>query len=123
MTLNFEAFTVVASGITQTFEGVGLRVLYLVERVCCQLVGEDALHVPMDPPEFMLAPLSMTNVEYALWSPGVAYVNRLREELDYEDFNRTCLMPSLTIEVCALSSHLFPFLFSSFAFLYMVTFN
>jgi len=78
-----------------------------MEWVCCQLVGEDALHVPMDPLEFMLASLSKTNAEYALWSPGVAYVNRLREELDYEEFNHTCPMPSLTIEVSALSSHLF----------------
>ena len=29
----------------------------------------------MDPPEFMLALLSMTNAEYALWRPGVGYVN------------------------------------------------
>lgn len=57
---------------------VGFRVLYLVERVCCQLVGKDALQVPMDPLEFMLALLSMTDVEYALWRPDVAYVNWLR---------------------------------------------
>ena len=94
-----------------------------MEWVCYQLVGEDALHVPMDPLEFMLASLSKNNAEYASWSPGVAYVNRLREELDYEEFNHTCPMSSLTIEISALSSHLFPFLFSSFAFLYMVTFN
>ena len=94
-----------------------------MEWVCCQLVGEDALHVPMDPLEFMLASLSKNNAEYASWSPGVAYVNRFREELDYEEFNHTCPMSSLTIEISALSSHLFPFLFSSFAFLYMVTFN
>ena len=47
-----------------------------------QLVGEDAPQVPMDPLEFMLAPLSMTNVKYALWRPGVAYVNWHRKELD-----------------------------------------
>ena len=48
-----------------------------MEWVHCQLVGEDALHVSMDPLEFMLASLSKTNAAYASWSPGVAYVNRL----------------------------------------------
>lgn len=81
----------------------------------CQLVGEDAPQIPMDPPEFMLAPLSITDSEYALWSLGVAYVNWLRKELDYEKFNHTCLMPSLIVEVCAFSSYLFPSLLSSFA--------
>ena len=81
----------------------------------CQLVGEDAPQMPMDPPEVMLAPLSITYSEYALWSLGVAYVNRLRKELDYEKFNHTCLMPSLIVEVYALSSYLFPSLLSSFA--------
>jgi len=61
---NLEAASIVLSKITQPFEGAGLRVLYLAERVCCQLVGEDDLQVPMDPPVFMLAPLSMTNAEY-----------------------------------------------------------
>lgn len=40
-----------------------------------QLVGEDALQVPMDLLEFILSPLSMTDAEYALWSLGMAYVN------------------------------------------------
>jgi len=61
----------------------------------------------MDPLEFMLALLSMTNAKYALWSLGMAYVNRLKEELDYDEFNHTHLMPFLIVEVCALSSHLF----------------
>ncbi|KAK9996839.1 hypothetical protein SO802_021525 [Lithocarpus litseifolius] len=42
-TPDLEASAVVVSGITQHFEGAGLRVLYLAERVHCQLVGEDAL--------------------------------------------------------------------------------
>ena len=79
--------------------------------------------VPMDPPEFMLTLLSMTDTKYAMWSPGVAYINQFREELDYEEFNYTCLMPSLTVKVCTTSSHLFPFRLSSYAFLNMVTFN
>lgn len=89
------------------FEGVSLRVIYLAERVHCQLVGEDALQVPMDSSEFMLAPLSMINAEYALWRPNMAYADWVREELEYTEFNCTCLMPSLLFEVCALSSHFF----------------
>ncbi|KAL0015427.1 hypothetical protein SO802_002496 [Lithocarpus litseifolius] len=58
--------------ITQPLEGVGLRVLYLAERVRCQLVGEDAL--------------------------------QLREELDYDEFNCTRLMPSLTVEEASCAS-------------------
>jgi len=41
-------------------------VLYFAERVHCQLVGEDAPQVPMDLLAIILAPLSMTNAEYAL---------------------------------------------------------
>ncbi|KAL0004875.1 hypothetical protein SO802_012436 [Lithocarpus litseifolius] len=70
----------------------------------CQLVGEDVPQVPMDPPEVMLASLSMTNAEYALWSPGLAYVIPLREELYHDEFNPTCLMPSLTVEDAPASS-------------------
>ena len=85
-------------------------------------MGEDAPQVLVDLLKFMLAPLSITDAEYALWSPGETYFNRLKVELDYEEFNCTHLMPSFTVEVCALSSVFFPFLLSSFAFLYMVTF-
>ncbi|KAL0015351.1 hypothetical protein SO802_002420 [Lithocarpus litseifolius] len=46
----------------------------------------------------MLAPLSMSNAEYALWSLGVAYVKQLGEELDCDEFNRTRLMHSLTVK-------------------------
>lgn len=63
---DLEASALVISGITQPFEGAGLRVLYLSERVCCQLVGTDAPQVPMDPLEFMLASPSMSNAEYRL---------------------------------------------------------
>ncbi|KAL0004883.1 hypothetical protein SO802_012444 [Lithocarpus litseifolius] len=52
----------------------------------------------MDQSKFMLAPLSMIDAKYTLWRLGVAYVNQLREEFDYVKFNRTCLMPSLSIE-------------------------
>lgn len=70
---NSEAVTIDISRITQLFEGAGLRVLYLVERVCCQLVGGDAPQVPMDPLVFMLAPLYMTNAESQLWRSGIPY--------------------------------------------------
>ena len=70
----------------------------------------------------MLTPLSMIDAEYTLWIPGVAYVSWLKEDLDYEEFNYTCLMLSLTVEVCALSSHPFHS-YSSFVFLYMVMLN
>lgn len=63
---NLEAATIVISRITQHFEGTGLRVLYLAERVRCQLMGGDAPQVLMDPLVFMLALLFMTDNEYQL---------------------------------------------------------
>ena len=66
MTPDLEASVVLSFKITQPFEGVGLRVFYLAEWVRCQLVSKDAPQVPMDPLEFMVALLSMTDVEYAL---------------------------------------------------------
>ena len=64
-----------------------------------QLVGEDAPQVRIDLSKFILTPLYMSNAEYALWSPGMANVNRLKEELNYDEFNRTRPMPSLTVKV------------------------
>ena len=61
---NLEASAIVLSGITQPFEGSGLRVLYLAERVRCYLVGEDAAQAPMDPLVFVFALFFMTDVEY-----------------------------------------------------------
>ena len=61
-----EAAIVVASNLSQPLEGSGLRVIYLVERVCYQLAGEDVLQVPMNPLVFMLASHSITDAEYAL---------------------------------------------------------
>ena len=102
--LNLEAAAIVLFGITQSFEGVGLRVRYLAKRVRCQLMGKDAPQVPMDPPVFMLAPLSMTDVEYQLRRSGIPYTKWVSDELDYEEFNDTCLMPSFTLAACALPS-------------------
>ena len=45
---DLEVVAIMASRITQPLESDGLRVLYLVERVCFQLVGVDAPRVPMD---------------------------------------------------------------------------
>jgi len=61
-----EATALITSRITQPLEGVGLRVLYLIERVCYQPLGIDTPRVPMDLSQFMLAPLSMINAEYQL---------------------------------------------------------
>ena len=63
----------------------------------------------MDPSVFMLAPLSMTNAKYQLWRSGIPYTQQVSDELDYEEFNDTHLMPSLTPTVCVLPSYSFPF--------------
>ena len=78
--------------------------IYFAERVCCQLAGEDAPQVPMDPLMFMLAPCSMTNVEYDLWGLGIPFIERVMAELDYDEFSGTRLMLSLIAVVCVLAS-------------------
>ena len=80
-----------------------MRALYLVERVRCQLVGRDDPQILMDPPEFILAPRSMTDAEYNSWRSGIPYAKRLLNGLDYEEFSITCLMPSFTVQVYAQS--------------------
>ena len=54
----------------------------------------------------------MTEAEYNLWGNGVSYAERLLEGLDYEEFNITRFMPSLTIQVYAQSLFLLYFFFS-----------
>ena len=78
-----------------------MRALYLAERVRCQLVGKDDPQIPMDPPEFMFAPHSMTDDGYNSWGSGVPYAGWLFEGLDYKKFNITCLIPSLAVQVYA----------------------
>ena len=78
-----------------------MRVLYLAERVWCQLGGRDDPQTPMDPPEFMLTSHSMTDAEYKSWGNGVSYAQRLLEGLDYLEFNITRLIPSLIFQVYA----------------------
>ena len=53
----------------------------------------------------------MTEAEYNLWGSGVSYAERLLEGLDYEEFNITRFMPSLTIQVYAQSLFLLYFYF------------
>ena len=45
----------------------------------------------------------MIDVEYNLWGTSVSYAEWLLKGLDYEEFNITRLMPSLTAQVCAYS--------------------
>ena len=56
----------------------------------------------------MLVPHSIIDAEYNLWRSGVSYAKRLLEGLYYKEFNITCLMPSLTIQVCAQTLVLLP---------------
>ena len=92
--------------------------IYLAERLCCQLVRENTPQVPMDPLVFMLAPHSMMDTEYDLWGPSIPFTNQVMDELDYDEFNRTRLMPSLTVLVCVLAPLIF-FNQSLFALLYI----
>ena len=76
-----------------------------------QLVGRDDPQILRDPLEFMLAPHFMIDVKYNSWGNGVFYAEWLLEGLDYEEFNITRLMSSLTIQVYAQSINLFLSLF------------
>jgi len=57
----------------------------------------------MDPLVFMLAPHSMTDTEYNQWGPGIPFIDRVTDELNYEEFSGTCLMPSLIVPVCVFA--------------------
>lgn len=92
---NLEAAVIIFSEITQPFKGAYLRVIYLAERVCCQLVGDDVLRFPLDPSQFILALLSMTDAEYQLWSANIPYTKRLTDGMEYHEFSETHLMPAL----------------------------
>ena len=60
-------------------------------------MGRDDPRISMDATEFNLAPHSMIDAEYNSWGCGVSYTERLLKGLEYEEFNITRLMPSLTI--------------------------
>ena len=64
--LDLKAAAIVSYETSQLLKGVGLRVLNLAEQVSCQLVGVHTPQVPMDPPAFMFAPLSMSETKYQL---------------------------------------------------------
>ena len=66
----------------------------------------------------MLAPRSMTNAKYNLWGLGTPFTNQVTDELVYDEFSRTCLMPFLTVLVFVLAPYIF-FNQSLFAFLYI----
>ena len=82
-------------------------------------MGKDDPQIPMDPLEFMLAPYSITDAKYNSWGNGVPYTGRLLKGLNYEEFNITRLIASLTAQVYAQ-----PLLLLSFAFtLFFMTSN
>ena len=81
-------------------------------------MGEDTPLVPMDPLVFMLALRSMANAKYDLWGSGIPFTDRVINELDYNEFGRTRLTPSLTVLICVLALLIF-FNQSSPAFLYI----
>ena len=114
---NLETAAIIISEVTQPFEGASLRVIYLVERVCYQLVGKDVPWVPLDPPQFVLTLLSMTDAEYQLWRVSIPYAKHLINDMEYDEFSETRLMPTLIQEVCNFFS---PFSFI-LLFLYFYT--
>ena len=101
-----EVAAVVASSLSQTLKGGELWVIYLMERVCCQLVGKDSPRVLVDPLVFMLALHSMTDVEYSQWGSSIPLTDRVIDESDYEEFSGTRFIPSLIL-VCVLASLIF----------------
>ena len=84
-------------------------------------MGEDVPQISMDPLVFILASLSMTEVEYQLWRNGIPYAARVTDEHDYDEFNDTRLMSFLIPAVCVLPSLIY-FDFS-FALLHMMIFK
>lgn len=58
----------------------------------------------------MLAPLSRIDFDYQLWRNGIPYVKWLMDEMNFDEFSETCLMPTV-FKVCILS-FLVSFLFS-----------
>ena len=72
---NLDVVAFITFEITQPCKGASLRVIYLAKRVCCQLVGEDVPQVPLDPLQFMPAPLSMSNAKYHLWRANIPYIS------------------------------------------------
>ena len=97
--LDLEANAIISSQNSMFFEGVGVTVLYLADWVASQLVAMDEPHVPMDPPSFMLSPISMIDAKYQIWSCGIAYTNCLLLDKDYDAFSKSRLMLSFGVVV------------------------
>ena len=81
------------------------------------MVGEDASQVPLDPPQFMLASLSIIDGMYHLWRVSIPYGKLLMDDVEYDKFSETHLMSALIQEVCIFST---PFSFI-LLFLYFCT--
>ena len=81
---NLEVAVLVTSGITQPFKDASLRVFCLAKKVRCQLVGEDAPQILMDPSAFMLASVSMSEAKYQLWRNDIPYAAQVTDEQDYQ---------------------------------------
>ena len=75
--------------------------------MCCQLSGEDAPRVLMEPLVFMLAPRSMMDAEYSQWRPSIPFTDQVIDESNYEEFNGTHLMPSLIVPIFVLAPLIF----------------
>lgn len=43
---------------------------------------------------------SMTDAKYQLWRNGIPYAGRLMDDLNYDKFSETRLMPSLIAKKC-----------------------
>ena len=80
-------------------------------------MGEDVSQVPLDLPQFMLALLFITDAEYHLWKASIPYIEHLTDDVEYDEFSETRLMPFPIYEVCNFPS---PFPFILF-FLYFCT--
>ena len=99
--------TLVTFGITQPFKDASLRVFCLAKKVRCQLVGEDAPQILMDPSAFMLASVSMSEAKYQLWRNDIPYAAQVTDEQDYQRYLPHTL--SHSYGMCSSLAHLFPF--------------
>jgi hypothetical protein len=75
------------------YEGPGVRVVYMAERLTCQLGHGDDL-VPMAPLQFTLFPYEAPNEVVNQWRAGFPYLERLEEDGNFEEYQGS-LMPTL----------------------------
>uniref|UniRef100_A0A2N9HP90 Aminotransferase-like plant mobile domain-containing protein n=1 Tax=Fagus sylvatica TaxID=28930 RepID=A0A2N9HP90_FAGSY len=67
------------------YEGPGVRVVYMAERLTCQLGHGDDL-VPMAPLQFTLFPYKAPNEVVNQWRAGFPYLERLEEDGNFEEY-------------------------------------